>query len=447
MQKDDLLKLISNFDKEVWKYEFSDELNEAMNYVYLLEDKINKADDKELIEIYNEIKVMIEIIRLKYGIESELINMNPELGNLKQMISTISLKNIDYDKVNMINDMFNKWIIANNDISFLVNKYSGIHGKEGLYLTIESLKSLISNDKYKKLLNDSQIKEIYIDCVKLNKNENYLSLVNKKYKELIGKIWQNSLNNSISNNENFKILFSTINGLNLSEQAIALINRPEQTSCSLLSNNLFATYGNELKRIGFIYPKDSEIIMASAYDLNSNVFDSGSKNKEMGSVICTPEVLEKNCLDRIGSGKDNATCYSEVLIKQSKPCGIVVLGLGENDLNIYDGEACMLAKRMNLPIYHIDELNYKKELSENNKIYIAFHSIMRWWQHYVDNNAEVQSMVLPIKKVYELIDIYKEQIAKVFLDLKSNGNLSKETMSLVLDNMIDVSLDINKSRV
>lgn len=92
MQKDDLLKLISNFDKEVWKYEFSDELNEAMNYVYLLEDKINKVDDKELIEIYNEIKVMIEIIRLKYGIESELINMNPELGNLKQMISTISLK-------------------------------------------------------------------------------------------------------------------------------------------------------------------------------------------------------------------------------------------------------------------------------------------------------------------------------------------------------------------
>ena len=152
MQKDDLLKLISNFDKEVWKYEFSDELNEAMNYVYLLEDKINKADDKELIEIYNEIKVMIEIIRLKYGIESELINMNPELGNLKQMISTISLKNIDYDKVNMINDLFNKWIIANNDISFLVNKYSGIHGKEGLYLTIESLKSLISNDKYKKLM-------------------------------------------------------------------------------------------------------------------------------------------------------------------------------------------------------------------------------------------------------------------------------------------------------
>lgn len=447
MQKDDLINIINNFDKEVWKYEFSDELNDAMNYVYLLEDKINKADVKELNEIYKKVKVMIKIIRFKYGVESELINMNPVLSNLSQMINDISLENIDYDKVNMINDMYNKWLIRNTDMSFFVNNYSKIQGKEGLYLTIESLKSLISNDEYRKLLNESQIREVYIDCIRLNKNENYLSIVNKKYKELISKIWQNSLSNSLNDNKDFRILFSTINGMDLSEQAMALINRPKQTSCSLLSNNLFATYGNELKRIGFIYPNDSEIVIASAYDLNSNVFDSGSKNKEMGSTICTPEVLEKTSLVRVESEKYYTSCYNEVLIKESKPCGIVVLGLGENDLNIYDSEACMLAQRMNLPIYHVDELKYKKELSDSNKKYISFHSITRWWQHYVYSIDVTQPMVLPIEKIYELVDIYKDQIAKVFLYLKSNGNLNKETMSLMLDNIIDVSLITNKSKV
>ena len=66
----------------------------------------------------------------------------------------------------------------------------------------------------------------------------------------------------------------------------------------MITSNFIGVYGGDHRRIGFIYPKDSNIIMASAYDLCSNVFGEGVRNKEKGTSLATPEVLERIGIER-----------------------------------------------------------------------------------------------------------------------------------------------------
>ena len=61
----------------------------------------------------------------------------------------------------------------------------------------------------------------------------------------------------------------------------------------MISSNYIATYQGETRRIDFIYPNNSDIIYISAYDLYSMNHNIGPRNKEKGTLLVTPEVLEK----------------------------------------------------------------------------------------------------------------------------------------------------------
>lgn len=75
----------------------------------------------------------------------------------------------------------------------------------------------------------------------------------------------------------------------------------------------------------------------------------------------------------------------------------------------------MLSLEMNLPIHYIDTMQYKTNLSEADKNYIAFHSLITYLgisreellQQIEQNNGYTE--------IYNLINIYKEQLADVFL--------------------------------
>ena len=300
------------------------------------------------------------------------------------------------------------------------------------------MKSLITNDEYRKLLDKDQIKDIIIDCIKLNK-EIEIHSIELKYKPIIKKVWEQSLSNSIKENENFRVLFSNISGGDLKSQITRLINRPLQSSCSMISSNFIATYGSPIRRVGFIYPNNSEIIMSSSYDLCSNVFGTGSTNKEKGTIIVTPEVLEKNGIMRAKEkGEDlfSSSCYNEVLIN-AKPCGILFIGLGETDLNSDYQEAKNIALQMNLPFYYLDSTQFKSDLSDRDKYYIAFHSLLSYF------NMTIDDYILQCQQnnflIDNLIDIYKNQISQIFLELKNSGNLTKENMCQLMNNFIDIS--------
>lgn len=249
---------------------------------------------------------------------------------------------------------------------------------------------------------------------------------------------EKSLSNKIDDDGKFRFLFSNISSGNLRDTANLLINRPNQSSCTMISSDFIATYGSKIRKIGFIYPNNSEIMMVSAYDLGSNVFGTGSVNQEKETILATPEVIEKigklratqKCQDLYSSN-----CYNEILVN-AKPCGIVVLGLGEKDLNIDYQEAKMLSLEMNLPIYYIDTMQYKDKLSESNKNYIAFHTIM---SYFGISTSDLLQQSDDYSNIYELINTYKEQIAEVFITLKNNGNLSKENMSQIISGIVDIS--------
>ena len=447
MLKKDILDLIESFEKETWKYDDNDKLYNNMQYIYSIEKEMQNIDEANLKSIYDKLIALIGIIRFKYGFESMIVNNNPELENLKKIIEDISLNDSDIiNQYNYVSTVYGNYIGRIKNVDFIGNKYIDTQGKEGLYLAIESLKSLINNKNYKQLLDKNRINEILTDCIKLNNGVISLEKLESKYKELIKQIWKHSLSNKVDENGNFRMLFSNISGGNLKQQADMLINRPFQSSCSMISSDFVATYGDKIRKIGFIYPSNSEIVMASAYDLGSNIFGADAVNKEKGTTLATPEVLEKIGKARATEkGEDlySSSCYNEILVN-SKPCAIVVLGLGENDLNIYYQEAKMLSLEMKLPIYYIDTMQYKDNLSENDKYYIAFHSLMSYLEISREQLSQMENN--GYTEIYALINTYKEQLANVFLTLKKEGNLNKENMFQVMSNIVDASKLNGKSK-
>jgi len=449
MLKKEILDLINTFEAETWKYADSDKLDSDMQYIYLIEKEIKDVDEANLKSVYDKLLSMMGIIRFKYGFESMIINSNPELENLKKIIDDISLSSNDItNQYNYVSTIYGNYISKIKNVDFILNKYENIQGKEDLYLAVESLKSLISNESYRQLLDTNKINEILIDCVKLNNGAISIEKIETRYKDVIKQIWEYSLSEKVDENGNFRMLFSNISGGSLRGQAEMLINRPSQSSCSMISSNFIAIYGSETRKIGFIYPNNSDIVMASAYDLGSNVFGEGSVNKEKGTTIVTPQVLERIGIERtIKNGEDiySSTCYNEVLVN-AKPCGIVVLGLGETDLNIDYQEAKALSLEMNLPIYYIDTMKYKNDLSEADKNYIAFHSLMSYLGISREKLLQQIEQNNGYSEIYNLINIYKEQLAEVFLALKKEGNLSKDSMCQVMSNIVDITKTNGKSK-
>ena len=49
-------------------------------------------------------------------------------------------------------------------------------------------------------------------------------------------------------------------------------------------------------------------------------------------------------------------------------------------------------------------------------------------------------------EIYKLMDVYKEQLADVFMTLKKEGNLSKDNMCQAMRDIVDVSIINGKSK-
>lgn len=450
MERKDLLKLLEEFEKETWGYEETDELFNDMQLIYQLEKIIKKDVQTDINDLYQKIKLIIGIIRYKYGYESNVISNISGLNDLNEYIKSIKLS-LDSDSnylnnaLDTINKQYYTFLNGLENLDFLSNNFANIQGHEGLALALDSLKSLITNKNYRKLISETDINNILIDYLRLSKKTNLLENLEKKYEGLIKKIWETSLLFDGKDGQ-FKLLFSNITGGDLIEHANDLLYRPEQNSCSLITSNFIATYGSTTRRIGFIYPDNSHLIAAGAYDLGSNVFGSGITNKEKATKLVTPAALEKTGIERAKEKNEDvlfSSCYNEILI-DSMPCGICTIGFGEGDLNVDYNSVIELSKKTNLPIYNINVLDYKKELSNNDKEYLAYHAILS----YLNIN---RSDILPMneenqKYLYQLIDNNKETISNAFMKLRMNGIVNKENMLEELRPLLgNITLDISAS--
>lgn len=436
--KTDMSKLIDAFCRETWSYPESNEnssFEDDMAYFYAFESKINDANDEELSEIHREMSNVMGLIRLKYGYESKIISACDDMEQIKEDLGKISIDSPTWQtEYQAVREKYNMLINGLTNLDFL-----HVHQahNEGIYLALESLKSLVSNSQYRLHLDKVPITEVLVDCVKLvsRSTTDLLKKLEKKYKPIIQAIWKESLSSSIDN-DTFRVLFSNIVGP-LMLQANNMLNRPLQHSTSMISSKFIAIYGGGFKQIGFIYPNDSNIIMASAYDLSSNVFGLGAVNKEKGSSLVTPEVLEQIGINRAKEAKQpliGSSCYDEVLVN-AKPCGLLIIGCGEKDLNIFYETAKILSENLGLPLKEIDITDYKEELSDVDKDYIARHCILSY-----KGITEEEYGYLIINKedgeIEELIRKHKDSIVRKFLELKKAGTLNKKIMCAEIANII-----------
>lgn len=438
MSKENLLTLIEEFEKETWGYSESNSLYMDMEYIYKIENILQKEKNINLKELYNKLIIIINIIRMKHGFESVVINNNPDLIKLKERLNNVSLDNINEEEYENIKKFYETYIEGITNLDFL--EVPNISHESGKFLAIESMKDLITNLSYRELINKSQITEMLRDYIKLINGKTSDSLLANKYSNILKKIWSTSLK---INRDSFKILFSNISGGSIKNQVHNLLNRPFHSSCSMISSDFLATYGTDTRRIGFIYPNDSDIVMASAYDLNSNVFGKEIKNKEQGTMLVTPKILQRIGIER-SQGKNEdllfSNCYNEVIVS-SKPNGMMIIGFGEKDLNIDYDETLIIANELNLPLYEIDILDYKDSLSAKDKEYIAYHCVLSYMN--IDSKT-MNELVLngEYREIFSLINENKEIISNKFLELKKSGILNKENMRQALEEIIEKGKNI-----
>lgn len=79
MVKKDILNLIENFEKETWKYDDNDKLDNDMQYIYSIEKEIQNINETNLKPIFDKLISMIGIIRFKYDSKVLLLKVTQNL--------------------------------------------------------------------------------------------------------------------------------------------------------------------------------------------------------------------------------------------------------------------------------------------------------------------------------------------------------------------------------
>ena len=338
-----------------------------------IRQEIKNASEERFEEISKRIDAIIKGIDYKYGYTSMILDQILEFQPIKKNINErLDLTKSYINKsIEEFSAMINECLKSINSFDFLINPYENQHGKEGLKLSLDSIKTILENKSYQVNFPSKDLLDYLTDYMKLSKKESLLDKIQKEYKEGIQKIWESELTNSKTEDEKFTMLVSMITGRtseDITFQVNNLINRPNQSSCSLISDDFIATYMNGNANIGLIYPSDSKIITCGYKDLGSNVFGEGIKNKECASQMATPKALIENGKVRaIRNGEDlkNSISYNEVLIDgKSKPCGIVLLTknqeLSQDDIV----QAKLLASNLGLPLTQINTISREKQIEQ-----------------------------------------------------------------------------------
>lgn len=332
---------------------------------YVIKEEIDNASESDFDEIAKRIDAVILAMDFKIGYTSMLVNQMPELSSIKEKIDSLDLTSSYLsilEHIKEYRDKLNEYFNSLSNYDFLINPYTNQSGKEGLKLSLDSIKSIIENKSYQQEFASKSTVDFLTDYIKLSHNGQLINKLQMEYYLPVQSIWQKELTTKPNDNNEFNMLVSMITGKTSQEiefQVNNLLNRPDQHSCSLISNEFIATYKNGIANIGLIYPSDSKIICCGYEDLSSNVFGTGVKNRNLISKMATPKSLIENGKTKaLSNGEDllNSKSYNEVLIDaSSKPCGVIVL-VNANSETLQDDivQANILANNLELPLIQIN---------------------------------------------------------------------------------------------
>lgn len=454
MLKSDLIREFEEMDKDTHRFL---RLNNGFLADDLYEDiydGIKNDIDNFDSSMYEQLSERIAAIRIaldfKYGYRHELLKMIPELSQLLENTqdikfdrSTEKLEEIN----NLITNAINNYAKSSNVANFLSDPYAFTPEKEGLSLSLESIKSIIDNPSYQEcFINDDKNKskdlcDFLVDYIRLSLEETYIKRIYEQYTDGIEKIWKEELENDPRKNpSDFKMLYSGLTDLSM-EHVDELLNRKIQHSCSLITSNVINTYNDNLSRVGLLYPSDSRIITSGASDLGSNVFGSGIKNREKASKIATPIAIEKQNIKNIKDSDSDlfyGKKYNEILV-DGTPNAVCIITLGEGKLNRFYSYAENISKELSkrtqkeIPLIEVNLLRCegKQDINQNDIHYIAYHSIL--------NSLGLHPLALKgneEERIEDLITKYGNKIFEEYLELTSINKYTPEEMKKVVDNII-----------
>ena len=442
--KDHMYKKLKRINIELAKTGVYDKMTTSE---FQLIDELTKEVYSNQNVNYNETSAKLDaierILLMKYGPDNTIIRSIPELSDFVKELDSIETNGSE-ESIKYYSDLYERYIeklstVKNFD--FLKNEYKGDTSKEGVSITLDSLKSLLTEPEYRKYLSNDMVREVLLDHLRISEDaKSYGSdfimedaKFNKKYNEIVSNIWKDTITTSINEDGTFNFLYSNILGAGVEEQGRALLGRKDQQSASYITKDFQGIYHDNFKKVGFIYSGDCDFIAFSARDLNSNVLGTGMVNKEFGTTLATPKVLEEAGIERARNNNESANdnhCYNEVLIK-GDPDGMAIIGVGEGDLNIYYDETQRFAKSLNLPVREVDITeDAALEFTEKNKEYLAYHTILS----SMDMDGSKLTRILNTdedflsREVYSRIRKYKDDIYQLYKSLKENGTYSKEKM-------------------
>ena len=436
MKYDDLINYINKFINDSFKLpEDSWASLDVIDDDYRILKNSNSEDEKY--ELAKDIYSKIKIVEFKYGGDYAAVKNIPQY---KGLIDTI-----DYlDQVEDVDTRLKKLEQIDNakyEIIRDVPKLDDIDIKTSANINSDVLYSINSIfEKSKNVLSNEELYSLCINYFELKKNSHALDKVSKNLEKISDKVWANSLTDptTFKNGDSFNFLIHNFTTGDTIEKQISNMSefRKGRVSCSLITDSFIGIYNGDYgRRAGFIYPSDSKVIMSGKHDLYS--IESGNsktvKNKEFASSVISPQFLEdvgKKFTSIKGEDFDYSSQYNEVLLGESDPCAMYIIGYGEKDLSSDYQKMIEISKEMCLPLVEIDMCTYRENqglppLGDMGKKYVAMQTIYSYYNQTNDGwnlNENKQ------KEIFDLIDNCSEKLGNKYLELRKTGKISKDSM-------------------
>lgn len=447
MDYEQLVNYIEHFINHSWKV--SNEGYESINKIVIQYKRLQHLTDlNEKTELAKDIFSKVKIVELRYGKEYEIMKNFPQYNGLIETVNYLKqIKDIEirFKKIEQIEN-------AKYKIIRTIEKLDEININSDVDLTNDvlcSISTMFEAPEYRNMLTNKELYTLFINYFKLKENPNIMNKVVKEIAPINNKIWNKDLTNpnNFQNGEKFKFLIHNFTtGSSLEEQIYAMqAFRNNRISCSLITDSFVGIYDSDSKRrVGLIYPSDSKIITSGKKDLYT--IEEGQdyiiKNKEYASNLLSPNFLEE--AGKIQTAESNeefdySTTYNEVLIQNEEPCAVYLIGYGEKDINNDYQSLIELANKLDIPFVEIDMMEYRinkglTPLGKKGTEYIV-NQVVNSYFGLTMNHNDVDEYTL--EQISEITKLCANDISNNFLNLKSTGNLSRENMNFVLDNIID----------
>ncbi len=447
-----------------FSYQLPPEADDDLGAIFHYYELISRCDDEnEKLDLLNKTYVKARFIEYKYGKEFEILKTIPNYNYLFKLIERAeSLDNIE-EQMKLISSID----IQKVNTVKLMDKLDEVKMVTEADLTndvLNSIKFVFENSNIRKGLTNEDIYKLFINYYMLKNNNISIAKTERNLIDVMRKVWSKTLTDPkvFKNGNSFSFLIHNfLTGESLENQIeVMKENRIDRVSSSLITNNFTGMYnGDTGRRIGFIYPPDAKIVTIGKHDLYSYESDKYKvvKNKEYASPILSPGFLETYCKKLAsdnGKDFDYNSIYNEVLIGESKPVAIFLMGYGEKELNPDYIPTKKLAEKLGLPFVEIDMSVYRQKhnlpmLNTDGKKYIAKQTIMSLFGF--DNNGHMDEK--QISMLYNMIDNYYEELGNIYIKLKEKGEATRENIMLAFyqlfqnraENNLDQSVNDNNS--